>query len=121
MHIAVRQGLATHSDPRCGIQGDSPLTNRSPSSDSAAPVKSGSNRNPVKQMNSMNYLLTNLNRSSYTLRCRGFFFFILIILQTVGLLVRVISSSQGLYLNIGQHKHRINTYTNMRFLTLITQ
>jgi hypothetical protein len=55
--------------------------------------------------------LTCLTRFSYTLRCRGFFFFfILIILQTVGLLERVISSSQGLYLNTGQHKHRINTY-----------
>jgi hypothetical protein len=31
--------------------------------------------------------------------------------QTVGLLGRVISSSQGRYLNTGQHKHRINTYT----------
>jgi hypothetical protein len=30
-------------------------------------------------------------------------------LQTVGLLGRVISLSQGLYLNTGQHKHRINT------------
>jgi hypothetical protein len=30
----------------------------------------------------------------------------------VGLLGRVISSSQGLYLNTGQHKHRINTYTH---------
>jgi hypothetical protein len=39
------------------------------------------------------------------------FFFISIILQTVGLLGRVISSSQGLYLTTGQHKHRINTYT----------
>jgi hypothetical protein len=34
------------------------------------------------------------------------------ILQTVGLLGRVISLSQGLYLNTGQHKHRINTYTH---------
>jgi hypothetical protein len=33
-------------------------------------------------------------------------------LQTVQLLGRVISSSQGLYLNTGQHKHRINTYTH---------
>jgi hypothetical protein len=33
-----------------------------------------------------------------------------IILQTVGLIGRVISSSQGLYLNTRQHKHRINTY-----------
>jgi hypothetical protein len=30
-------------------------------------------------------------------------------LQTVGLLGRVISSSQDLYLNTGKHKHRINT------------
>jgi hypothetical protein len=33
-------------------------------------------------------------------------------LQSVGLLGRVISSLQGLYLNTGQHKHRINTYTH---------
>jgi hypothetical protein len=32
--------------------------------------------------------------------------------QTVGHLGRVISPSQGLYLNIGQHKHRINAYTH---------
>jgi hypothetical protein len=38
------------------------------------------------------------------------FFCFMIILQTVGQLGRVISSSQGLYLNTGQHKHRINTY-----------
>jgi hypothetical protein len=31
---------------------------------------------------------------------------------TVGLIGRVISSSQGLYLNTGQHKQRINTYTH---------
>jgi hypothetical protein len=45
------------------------------------------------------------------------FFFILIILQTVGLLGRVISSSQALYLNTGQHKHRINTYTYQTFMS----
>jgi hypothetical protein len=39
-------------------------------------------------------------------------FSFMIILQTVGLLGRVISLSQGLYLNTGQHKHRINTYTH---------
>jgi hypothetical protein len=33
-------------------------------------------------------------------------------LQTVGLLGPVISPSQCLYLNTGQHKHRINTYTH---------
>jgi hypothetical protein len=32
--------------------------------------------------------------------------------QTVGLLGRVISPSQHLYLNIGQHKYRINAYTH---------
>jgi hypothetical protein len=43
---------------------------------------------------------TYLIRSSCTLRCRGCFFFpILIVLQTVGLLGQVISTSQGLYLN----------------------
>jgi hypothetical protein len=35
----------------------------------------------------------------------------MIILQTVVLLGQVISRSQGLHLNSGQHKHRINTYT----------
>jgi hypothetical protein len=32
--------------------------------------------------------------------------------QTVGLLGRVNSPSQGRYLNTGQHKHRINAYTH---------
>jgi hypothetical protein len=32
--------------------------------------------------------------------------------QTVGLLGRMISPSQGRYLNTGQDKHRINTYTH---------
>jgi hypothetical protein len=32
--------------------------------------------------------------------------------QTVGRLGRVISLSQDLYLNTGQHKHRINAYTH---------
>jgi hypothetical protein len=38
-------------------------------------------------------------------------FSFMIIWETVGLLGRVISSSQGLYLNTGQHKQRISTYT----------
>jgi hypothetical protein len=58
-------------------------------------------------------LLTYLIRSSYTLWRRGLFF-ILITLQTVGLLGRVISSSQGLYLNTRQHKHRINIHTHTK-------
>jgi hypothetical protein len=43
-------------------------------------------------------------------------FSFMIILQTVGLLGRVISSSQGLYLNTGQHKHRINIFTHQTFI-----
>jgi hypothetical protein len=39
--------------------------------------------------------------------------------QTVGLLGRVISPSQGLYLNAGQHKHRINACTNIHALSEI--
>jgi hypothetical protein len=37
----------------------------------------------------------------------------------VGLLGRVISSSQSLYLNIGQHKHRINAYTHQRSMSSV--
>jgi hypothetical protein len=60
------------------------------------------------------YLLTSSVPLIHLL-CRGFFF-ILIILQTIGLLGRVISSSQVLYLNTGQHKHRMNTYTYQTFM-----
>jgi hypothetical protein len=38
------------------------------------------------------------------------FFSFLIYIQSVGLLGRVISPSQGLYLYTGQHKHRINVH-----------
>jgi hypothetical protein len=37
--------------------------------------------------------------------------------QTVGLLGRVISPSQGRYLYTGQHKHRINAYTDINALS----
>jgi hypothetical protein len=50
---------------------------------------------------------------------QGRFLTVLIILQTVGLLGRVISSSQGLYLNTGQHKHRINTYTHQTSMSYV--
>jgi hypothetical protein len=40
----------------------------------------------------------------------------MIILQTVGLLGRGISPSQDLYLNTGQHKHRINAHKNVHVL-----
>jgi hypothetical protein len=49
----------------------------------------------------------------------GLFFSFMIILQMVGLLGRVISSSQGLYLNTGQHKHRINTYTHQTSMPFV--
>jgi hypothetical protein len=49
---------------------------------------------------------------STTLVGPGRFFSLLIYSQSVGLLGRVISSSQGLYLNTGQHKYEINTYTH---------
>jgi hypothetical protein len=51
--------------------------------------------------------------SSYTvlLRCRGLFVILWIFTQSVGLLGRVIGPSQDLYLNTGQHKHRI-THTH---------
>jgi hypothetical protein len=39
--------------------------------------------------------------------------------QTVGLLVRVISPPQGRYLNTGQHKHRINTYTHQTSMSWV--
>jgi hypothetical protein len=41
-----------------------------------------------------------------------FFSFVIFFTQTVGLLGRVISPSQGRYLHTGQHKHRINAYTH---------
>jgi hypothetical protein len=43
----------------------------------------------------------------------------MIILQTVGLFGRVISSSQGLCLNTGQHTHRINAYTYQTSMTCV--
>jgi hypothetical protein len=39
--------------------------------------------------------------------------------QTVGFLGRVISPSQGRYLNTGQHKHRINAHTDIHALNEI--
>jgi hypothetical protein len=42
-----------------------------------------------------------------------FFNFVIFFTQTVGLLGRVISPSQGLYLYSRQHKHRINANTNI--------
>jgi hypothetical protein len=47
------------------------------------------------------------------------FFSFMIILQTVELLGRVISSSQGLYLNTGQHKHKVNTYTLQTYMPFV--
>jgi hypothetical protein len=72
--------------------------------------------------------LTNFDESQYILLLhwlyrplgpRPLFFSFMIILQRVGLLGRVISSSQGLYVNTGQHKHRINTYTHQTFMPCV--
>jgi hypothetical protein len=46
-----------------------------------------------------------------------YFSFVIIFTQTVGLLGRGISPSQGLYLHTGQHKHRINTHKNIHVLS----
>jgi hypothetical protein len=46
-------------------------------------------------------------------------FSFMIILQTVGLLGRVISSSQGFYLNTGQHTHRINASTHQTSMPFV--
>jgi hypothetical protein len=46
-----------------------------------------------------------------------FFSFVIFFTQTVGLLGRVISPSQGRYLHTGQHKHRINAHTDIHALS----
>jgi hypothetical protein len=46
-----------------------------------------------------------------------FFSFVIFFTQTVGLLGRVISPSQGRYIHTGQHRHRINADTNIRALS----
>jgi hypothetical protein len=56
------------------------------------------------------YLLF-FNGSTAPLGPLSLIFSFIIILQTVGIIGREISSSQSLSLNTGQHKHRINTYT----------
>jgi hypothetical protein len=48
-----------------------------------------------------------------------FFSFVIFFTQTVGLLGRVISPSQGLDLNTGQHKHRISAHTDIHSLSAI--
>jgi hypothetical protein len=46
-----------------------------------------------------------------------FFNFVIFFTQTVGFLWLVISPSQGLYLNMGQHKHRINAHIDIHALS----
>jgi hypothetical protein len=48
---------------------------------------------------------------------RIFFSFVIFFTQTVGLLGRVISPSQGRYLHTEQHKHRINAHTDNHALS----
>jgi hypothetical protein len=71
------------------------------------------------------------SRNSYPCFCFTFFFshplwsiglisqFYLSFLQTVGLFGRLISSSQGPYLNTGLHKHRINAYTHQTSMSCV--
>jgi hypothetical protein len=47
----------------------------------------------------------------------GRFFSLLIYTQSVGLLLRGISPSQGRYLHTGQHEHRINAHTHIYVLS----
>jgi hypothetical protein len=42
---------------------------------------------------------------------------VILFTQTVGLLGRVISLSQGCYIHTGQHKHRINAHTDIHALS----
>jgi uncharacterized membrane protein len=46
-----------------------------------------------------------------------YFSFVIFVTQTVGLLERVISPSQGLYLYTRQHKRRINAHTDIHALS----
>jgi hypothetical protein len=46
-----------------------------------------------------------------------FFRFVIFSTQTVGLLGRALSPSQGRYLHTGQHKHRINAQTDIHALS----
>jgi hypothetical protein len=46
-----------------------------------------------------------------------FFSFVIFFIQSVGLLGRVISPSEGRYLHTGQHKHRINAHTDIHALS----
>jgi hypothetical protein len=45
-----------------------------------------------------------------------FFSFVIFFTQSVGLLGRMISPSQGRYLHTGQHEHRINAHTDIHAL-----
>jgi hypothetical protein len=46
-----------------------------------------------------------------------FFSFIIFFTQTIGLLGRAISPSQGHYIHTGQHKHRINAHADIHALS----
>jgi hypothetical protein len=56
---------------------------------------------------------------SHLLGLRLFFSFVIFFTQSVGLLGRGISPSQGRCLHTGQHKHRIKTHTDVHALSVI--
>jgi hypothetical protein len=65
----------------------------------------------------LNNIHSFINGSMALLLGPGLFFsFVIFFTQTVGLLGRVVSPSQGRYLYTGQHKHRINAETNIHVL-----
>jgi hypothetical protein len=74
-------------------------------------------RHPLTSWITINCRKNLLNPFLLYLTVSKLFFFI--ILQMVGFLGRVISSSQGLYLIKGQHRHRINTYTYQRSMPCV--
>jgi hypothetical protein len=88
-------------------------------------------RIPSTTITPMNHLWIQLYqlRSSFIHQCfytpllgPGLFFSFVIFFfftQTVGLLERVISPSQGRYLHTRQHKHRINAHTDIHALSRI--
>jgi hypothetical protein len=70
-------------------------------------------RHPYKTTVQMSFIFVNQWLYSPLLGPYLICSFVIIFIQSVGLLGWVISPSQGLYLNTWHHKHRINAYTDI--------
>jgi hypothetical protein len=69
---------------------------------------------PIHKFWAVNVIFSFIHQWLYSLLLDlGRFISFLIHIQTVGLLGRGISPSQGCYLHTGQHKHKINAHTNI--------